>query len=424
MRTLIVGGGAAGMAAAIAAARAGQAVTVLERGRRPLKKLGVTGNGRGNLLNAGAPDYPGGADFAAQVLSVMPYARLTGFFRELGVPLRLEEEGRVYPASLLASTAVDALLLEARRLGVEIVVNARVTALAPAAGGFEARGTVCRYLPDVSKKSGKTKPGALLEETEARWRGDRVIVAAGGAAAPVHGTDGTAYGLLTAFGHGLVPPRPALCALTADPAPLRGLAGQRVRAALRLLDARGGTLGQSRGEALFAQDGVSGIAAMQLARCWQPGCTLHMDLSESLFGPEAGGGAQAERLLRDRAQARGGLALEELLVGAASPALNAALLRAGGLAPRAGMPAGPGDLAALARAISDFHMAVTGTRGFDAAQVTAGGVETAAFDPHTLQSRLCPGLYAAGEILDVDGACGGFNLMFAFASGLIAGGAN
>ena len=95
MRTLIVGGGAAGMAAAIAAARAGQAVTVLERGRRPLKKLGVTGNGRGNLLNAGAPDYPGGADFAAQVLSVMPYASLTGFFREVGVPLRLEEEGRV-----------------------------------------------------------------------------------------------------------------------------------------------------------------------------------------------------------------------------------------------------------------------------------------------------------------------------------------
>ena len=127
MHTLIIGGGAAGMAAAIAAARAGQAVTVLERGRRPLKKLGVTGNGRGNLLNAGAPDYPGGADFAAQVLAAMPYERLAAFWEELGVPLRLEEEGRVYPASLLASTAVDALGLAARRLGVEIIVNARVT---------------------------------------------------------------------------------------------------------------------------------------------------------------------------------------------------------------------------------------------------------------------------------------------------------
>ena len=173
MHTLIIGGGAAGMAAAIAAARAGQAVTVLERGRRPLKKLGVTGNGRGNLLNAGAPDYPGGADFAAQVLAAMPYERLAAFWEELGVPLRLEEEGRVYPASLLASTAVDALGLAARRLGVEIIVNARVTDLPSLpGGGFEARGTVCRYLPDVSKKSGKTRPGALAQETAACWRGD------------------------------------------------------------------------------------------------------------------------------------------------------------------------------------------------------------------------------------------------------------
>ena len=169
MRTLIIGGGAAGMAAAVAAARAGQAVTVLERGRRPLKKLGVTGNGRGNLLNAGAPDYPGGASFAAQVLAAMPYDRLAAFWEDLGVPLRLEEEGRVYPASLLASEAVDALLLAARRLGVEIIVNARVAALDRLpGGGFEARGTVCRYLPDVSKKSGKTRPGALAEESPAR----------------------------------------------------------------------------------------------------------------------------------------------------------------------------------------------------------------------------------------------------------------
>ena len=181
MRTLIIGGGAAGMAAAVAAARAGQAVTVLERGRRPLKKLGVTGNGRGNLLNAGAPDYPGGASFAAQMLAAMPYDRLAAFWEDLGVPLRLEEEGRVYPASLLASAAVDALLLAARRLGVEIIVNARVAVLDRLpGGGFEAQGTVCRYLPDVSKKSGKTRPGALAEESPARWRGDRVIVAAGG----------------------------------------------------------------------------------------------------------------------------------------------------------------------------------------------------------------------------------------------------
>ena len=436
MHTLIIGGGAAGMAAAIAAARAGQTVTVLERGRRPLKKLGVTGNGRGNLLNAGAPDYPGGADFAAQVLAAMPYERLAAFWEDLGVPLRLEEEGRVYPASFLASAAVDALLLAARRLNVEIIVNARAAELVRLpGGGFEARGTVCRYLPDVSKKNGKARPGALAEETPARWRGDRVIVAAGGAAAPAHGTDGGAYGLLTAFGHALTPPRPALCALLADPEPLRALAGQRVREALRLLDARGACLAESRGEALFAPDGVSGIAAMQLARWWKPGSALRMDLREAVLGLSAaeGGGPEAltetERLLRLRAQRRDGCPLSELLTGAASPALNDALLRAAGLERHSREPlrqllsARPGALAQLARAIADFPVSVTGTRGFDAAQVTAGGAATGGFDPRTLQSRLCPGLYAAGEVLDVDGACGGFNLMFAVASGLLAGGA-
>lgn len=436
MHTLIIGGGAAGMAAAIAAARAGQAVTVLERGRRPLKKLGVTGNGRGNLLNAGAPDYPGGTDFAAQVLAAMPYERLAAFWEELGVPLRLEEEGRVYPASLLASTAVDALGLAARRLGVEIIVNARVTDLPSLpGGGFEARGTVCRYLPDVSKKSGKTRPGALAQETAACWRGDRVIVAAGGAAAPAHGTDGSAYALLTAFGHELVPPRPALCALLADPEPLHALAGQRARASLHLLDGQGACLAQSRGEALFAQDGVSGIAAMQLARWWRPGCSLHMDLRETLLGPRAAQThgpealAETERLLRARAQSREDCLLGDLLTGAAPRVLNDALLRAAGLERHSREPlrpllsARPGAIAALARAIVDFQVAVTGTRGFENAQVTAGGVATDGFDPLTLQSRLCPGLYAAGEMLDVDGACGGFNLMFAVASGLLAGGA-
>lgn len=436
MRTLIIGGGAAGMAAAIAAARAGQAVTVLERGRRPLKKLGVTGNGRGNLLNAGAPDFPGGANFAAQVLAAMPYDRLAAFWEDLGVPLRLEEEGRVYPASFLASAAVDALLLAARRLGVEIIVNARVAALDRLpGGGFEVRGTVCRYLPNVSKKSGKTRPGALAEESPARWRGDRVIVAAGGAAAPAHGTDGSAYGLLTAFGHGLTPIRPALCALLAQPEPLRALAGLRARAALRLLDGRGACLAHSCGEALFAPDGVSGIAAMQLARWWQPGCSLHMDLREAVLGPRAAQAtgpealAETARLLRVRAQNREGCRLIELLTGAAPPALNEALLRAAGLERHAASPLAdlaallPNVFAALAQAIVDFRVPITGTRGFDAAQVTAGGVMTDGFDPRTLQSRLCPGLHAAGEVLDVDGACGGFNLMFATASGLLAGSA-
>ena len=174
---------------------------------------------------------------------------------------------------------------------------------------------------------------------------------------------------------------------------------------------------------------------MQLARWWRPGCSLHMDLRETLLGPRAAQTrgpealAETERLLRARAQSREDCLLGDLLTGAAPRVLNDALLRAAGLERHSREPlrpllsARPGTIAALARAIVDFQVAVTGTRGFENAQVTAGGVATDGFDPLTLQSRLCPGLYAAGEMLDVDGACGGFNLMFAVATGLLAGGA-
>ena len=135
-RTIVVGGGAAGIAAAIAAAEGGHSVLVLERNARPLKKLGVTGNGRCNLLNDGAPVYYGDAAFARDVLARMPYARLRAFFERLGVPLRKEAEGRVYPAALQAAVVADALLLRARQLGVEIATGRRVTDIARAGDSF------------------------------------------------------------------------------------------------------------------------------------------------------------------------------------------------------------------------------------------------------------------------------------------------
>lgn len=413
MNTLIIGGGAAGMAAAIAAARSGQRVTVWERGRKPLKKLGVTGNGRGNLLNDGAPEYYGDTAFALSVLARMPWQSVAAFWQSVGVPLAREAEGRVYPASFLASTAVDALTLETRRLGVTLVSCTRALSLeALPGGGFRARGTRAVYAPDTPRKSGKAKPGQLLTEEPVQTEADRVIVAVGGAADPAHGTDGTAYGLLTAFGHTLVPPRPALCALTTETSALQGLSGQRVRAALTLADAQGRTLAQSRGEALFAADGVSGIAAMQLARFARPGCILRLDLREALTGDP---GADTRAWLTHRARRVYGF--RDLLVGAATPELSDALWRMCGSSPSLT----PDALGALARAIEAFCLPVTGTRGFAGAQVTAGGVRPCEFDCQTLQSRLCPGLYAAGEVLDVDGGCGGFNLLFAVATGLLAG---
>ena len=236
MDTLVIGGGAAGMAAAIAAAARGERVTVLERNRKALKKLCATGNGRGNLLNSGLPRYYGSVDFALEVLGRMPYARVRAFLEDAGISLCEEEEGRVYPSALMASVAADALLLRAARLGVTVCVNTRAVSAKKRGGRFEVRGVESLYAQAGAaggKKAGaKPKKGELTGEREVAYEADRLIVTVGGAAAPAHGTDGGGYGLLCGFGHRLTALRPALCALVTEEAPIAGLTGLRVRARL------------------------------------------------------------------------------------------------------------------------------------------------------------------------------------------------
>ena len=192
MRVIVIGCGAAGAAAAIAAARAGHRVTVLDRNRKPLKKLGVTGNGRGNLLNRGRLRYYGQTGFALSVLEHTSRQTVEAFLEDAGVSLTEEDEGRVYPACYQASAAVDALLAQMDALGVERRQNVRVTSLRREGGGFALEGVESVYGEEKNKKNGKVKKGELLEERPVHFRAERVIAAFGGAAAPAHGTDGTA----------------------------------------------------------------------------------------------------------------------------------------------------------------------------------------------------------------------------------------
>ncbi|MCL1854122.1 MAG: aminoacetone oxidase family FAD-binding enzyme [Clostridia bacterium] len=414
-KTVVVGGGAAGMAAAVEAAREGGDVTVLERNEKPLKKLSVTGNGRGNILNRGAPLYYGDAAFAAKVLRRMPYERLAAFWEDLGVPLRQEEEGRCYPAALQAAVAVDALRLRARQLAVQICTRTRVTGLSVEGASFVLDAEESAPPPPCKI------PAGPAEVTARKYRASRVIVAAGGAAAPAHGTDGTAYGLLTGFGHTLIPCRPALCALLTATKPA-ALAGQRIRATLTLRDVRGRELHRTRGELLFAKDGVSGIAAMQLARFVTGSCMLTVDMREEI-NQEGTDLPRLSRFLRDRASKRPELPMGELFTGMLMPQVSQALMGAAGVLDR--------DLAigrfsdkvydALAKSLTELPITVKGVRGFSSAQVTAGGIVPSDFCADTMESRFQKGLFAAGEMLDVDGDCGGFNLMFAVATGLLAG---
>ena len=391
---LVIGGGAAGMAAAIAAGMYGDRVLVLERMDRVGKKLLATGNGRCNLMNTGSLTYPGGADLAQAVLTRCGAREQTDFWRHWGLPLRVEDGGRVYPASGQASSVLDTLRLAMAATGVQTVIGVSVTGIRFDGQGFTV-----------------TAEGQ-------RWQARRVIAAGGGCAQPKLGSDGSAWALMEPFGHKLVKPRPSLTQIMTDTAPIRGLSGIRVRCQVALT--RGGeTLHTEKGELLFADYGVSGVCVMQCARWAEPGCELRVDFSQGMGFD--GAPALSEELGRRRSLFAGHPA-EQLLTGLCVPRLASCLLKAAGIPRELPMDRLQDDvLHRLARVMTDFRLAVRGVKGFDSAQVTAGGLDVSGFDPMTLESLFQPGLHACGEMLDVDGDCGGYNLMFAFGSGLLAG---
>ena len=397
MEVLVIGGGAAGLAAAIAASEKAR-VTVLEKEDRPAKKLLATGNGRCNLMNTGAPAYYHGEDLALAVLGDDGPARLRAFFARCGLNVASapEEDGRVYPATGQASSVVDTLRFACARKGVRIVTSSPAGEILRRGGGF------------------------LVRAGGEEYRADRVIAACGSTAGVRDRTG--AYALLTSLGHRMVPLLPALCPLECDMRGLGALKGLRVPAVLTL-SADGVPLAQAGGEVLFGEKGLSGIAAMQLS-CdafsrLSSRVTVSLDFSPLMdiaprdhFHIAAGGTrfrtpGDAEALLRSRAAV---LPREHLLTGLLPRVLADVTDR------------GNPKEDELARRLTAFVIPVTGVRA-SGAQVMRGGIDAGQFDPATLESRLVPGLYCAGEMLDVDGDCGGFNLMFAFLSGIAAGSA-
>ncbi len=397
-RTVVIGGGAAGMAAAIVAAECGEEVVLLERMDRVGKKLLATGNGRCNLMNTGPLCYPGGADFAARVLSACDSRTQTRFWQAHGLTLRQEEGGRVYPASAQASTVLDVLRLSMENAGVEVRTSQEVTGLQPAGNAWRV---------------------AMGPET---LTCRRVIVAGGGCAQPKLGSNGSCYPLLSALGHPLTKPRPALTQIETDTEPIRGLSGLRVKCGVAVEEG-GRVLHEEQGEALFTDYGVSGVCVMQCARYARRGGALVLNLLPALGFPQPSGEEALHRELLARRERWPAQPMEALLTGLCVPRLSLALGKAAGVAYRNRQIASltREECQRLAHAAVRFTLPVKGCKGYDTAQVTSGGIDAACFDARTMESRLTPGLYAAGEVLDVDGDCGGFNLMFAFGSGMLAG---
>ena len=392
MKTIIIGGGAAGLFAACKLSREGAQVTLLEKQNRVGRKLLSTGNGRCNLsnLNAGEKDYFGDARYIRAALTAFTPRDAVDFFESIGLVCCPDEEGRIYPLSNQAAGVLDALRLYADEQGCETITE------------FEVKNII------------RKKSGFIVEAADGRkLNADFVLIACGGLAAPKLGGCADGYKFLESFGHRISPRFPAIAALKTEPEAVRALKGIRMQGEIELLS-DGKLLHREKGEMLFSETGVSGIAAMQLARA------VNLELSRSRkcairmnFLPGI-----AEDFIIQRAGILSERPLEDFLSGIVPKRLGQVLIKNAGVAPLTMLA---GDLtrsqcAAIQRELTGWTLNVKSTLGFDQAQVTCGGAELKNFDPETLESRLVPGLFAAGEVLNVDGDCGGFNLHWAWAS--------
>lgn len=396
MKTVaIIGCGAAGSAAAIALGRASKdfTVTVYERLAKPLKKLLATGNGRCNLTNErlSQSDYFGDTAFAESVLKTYPPQSTVDFFASMGLLCKTEAEGRVYPVSGQASSVRETLLAEMQRLGIAIETEREITKVQPQKNGFLLNG---QYFADF------------------------LALCAGGCAAPQHGTDGGAFRLLRQLGHTVVPPAPALTALVAKRFP-KSLKG--VRCVCRAtLECKGKKLYNIDGEVQFTEYGLSGIPIMQLSRLVsvapQERFSVKLDCLPQVSE------TQLLLFLHNAKKSAPQKTAGTLAQGILPKALGDTLLLSCGI--HKDEPCGKLTEAQIARFVGTvkcYTVEIDRPRGFDFAQVTAGGADVSEFDPMTMQSKKWPHLYVCGETLNIDGGCGGYNLQWAWSSGRAAG---
>ena len=390
----IIGGGASGMAAAIAASENPEnQIVILERQARVGRKLQATGNGRCNLSNVNAVKggYHGeDSSFADFALQTFPPEKTLRWFRELGLFTVTEQSGRVYPYSDQANSVVDVLRLQLNKENIQLRCGCEV------------------------QKIKKLEQGFLVQLGSESLVFDKVIIACGGLAGTKLGGSMSGYQLLRSLGHRCTRLRPNLVQIKSDWNGCVSLKGVRTNCMAEILH-NGKVYAQSAGELQFTDYGLSGPVIFEISRdvCLMPGqwcCKLD-------FLPDI----EKEELLEElQRRVDAGISAEDLLTGILHNRLGRVLCGAVGIRGNQ-IALSDYDLRNVCRAVKGFEVTLTETMGMDSAQVTAGGIVTREFEEKTMESNLVPGLYACGEVLDIDGDCGGYNLQWAWSSGLLAG---
>lgn len=388
LHTIIIGGGAAGLTLAATLSAAHKNILILERNDRLGKKLSATGNGQGNVTHidvANAKYFSMSndtSDKAAHILKNYDDASLREDLHALGVWTIADERGRVYPAGRQASSITDALRFFLTEQGVEIRLGARVTAL-------RREKTFWRVVAETA------------DGTE-EFFAENVALCAGGKAAKNFGTDGTAYRMAKDLGHSVTPIYPSLVQLKTDTTWSKTLKGIRIHDGVVALLKKGRVIARETGDIIFTDYGVSGDAVFHISAfldgAEENGEMLVLDLLPALSA------SRLCSMLEEKQAKFPHLPIGELLGGILNNQVG-----------RAVMKRANGDLKTAAECVKSFSMEIKGSLGFDYAQVTKGGIPLSETDEH-LQSRFADGLYFAGEILDIDGQCGGYNLQWAYAS--------
>jgi predicted Rossmann fold flavoprotein len=396
---IIVGGGASGLMAAIMAARKKHRVTILEHKEKPGKKILATGNGKCNYTNlVQRPDcYRGGdASFALKVINQFNVDKTLEFFLDLGVYPKVRN-GYVYPNSEQAASVAESLLLEAKLLNINIQCDVHVEKIKINTDGF------------------------LIHTTKGNYTANKVILAAGGCASPGHGSDGSGFALAKMLGHTVIKPLPALVQLKSGEKYFKTLAGVRAEGAIKLVG-NYSILAEEKGEILLAAYGVSGIPVMQVSRFAAKALEEKQKVDLLIdFLPQLNQSELLE-LLRTRMQRNKEKTIEQVFIGLLNNKLVYVCLNQIGIKPEQSCnEVKQKQLQAIAKQLKEWRVPINGTNSFEQAQVSAGGVAVTEINPHTMESKLVKGLYFTGEIVDVDGTCGGYNLQWAWSSGAVAG---
>ena len=407
---IVVGAGPAGMMAAIKAAENGARVTVLEKMARPGKKMLITGKGRCNITNVAEKqelikNIPGNGKFLHSCLKAYDNEDVQLFFQGLDVPVKTERGGRVFPVSDKAADVVEAMVLRLHELGVRLVTDASVAGL---------------LLKDAT--GGVRRIAGVRTADGSEYHGSAVIVATGGASYPGTGSTGDGYLWAAEAGHHVVKPLPALVPLETEDDWVKELSGLSLKNVRAILFSDGERVADMFGEMLFTHFGISGPIILSLSRqaaqLLDEGHFLELEID---LKPALNLEQLDARLLRDfekyqRKEIKNGM--KELLPGRLiEPVLDAAYLKPERMVNTITRE----ERHRLAQVLKGLGMVVSGTRPIAEAIVTAGGVDVKEINPKTMESKLVRGLYFAGEVVDVDGYTGGFNLQAAFSMGAAAG---